>query len=310
MAKPNLTSIFTSSNQYSVLKLLKALCDAVDNIDYTDNTEFTNFKEQVNSAINSLEQSIMNNENAISDLNTVTGNNSTEINSIKNKISGINTDASGDVVVSKNLEVNGNVFTLNGKQWGIMPVCTNINNLITNKGYIIYSEKPNIFSPATNINVFKCKGIYLNESGNVYIFSYSPSADNISIENDTLYIKSNDAYTSFINSAFSMEFAQNEVSQIKNKQNKLYRHKIQLMAGSSADGSCRLEWISSNNLNCDSLEDLRTLLNNPGMDSYVASNPSGDLFGVVITPSTAQLKKVGTTSLLNITNVSDTVTSL
>ena len=304
MAKPNLTSIFTSSNQYSVLKLLKALCDAVDNIDYTDNTEFTNFKEQVNTAINSLEQSIMSNENAISDLNTVTGNNSTEINSIKNQISGINTDANG------NVSIDGNIFTLNKKQWGIMPVCTNINNVITNKGYIIYSEKPKIFSPATNIYVFKCKGIYFNESGNVYIFSYSPSATNISIENDTLYIKSNDAYSSFINSAFSMEFAQNQISQINNKQDKLYRHIISLRANSTADGTCRLEWISSNNLQCDSLQDLRTILNNPQMNSYVASNPSGDLFGVVISPSTAQFKKVGTTQLLNITSVSDTVTPL
>lgn len=304
MAKPNLTSIFTSSNQYSVLKLLKALCDAVDNIDYTDNTEFTNFKEQVNTAVNSLEQSIMSNENAISDLNTVTGNNSAEINSIKSQISGINSDANG------NVSVNGNIFTLNGKQWGIMPVCTNIDNVITNKGYIIYSEKPKIFSPATNINVFKCKGIYLNESGNVYIFSYSPSATNISIENDTLYIKSNDAYTSFIDSAFNMELAQNEISQIKNKQPKLYRHIITLSASSSADGTCRLQWISSNNLQCRSLEDLRTLLNNPQMQSYVASNPSGDLFGVVISTSTAQFKKVGTTQLLNITSVDDTVTPL
>lgn len=93
-------------------------------------------------------------------------------------------------------------------------------------------------------------------------------------------------------------------------QPKLYRHMITLMGGNSADSTCRLEWISSNNLECDSLEDLRTVLGNPQMQSYVASNPSGDLFGVVISPSTAQLKKVGTTSLVDITSVSDTVTPL
>ena len=93
-------------------------------------------------------------------------------------------------------------------------------------------------------------------------------------------------------------------------QPKLYRHIITLRNASSADGTCRLEWISSSNLQCDSLEDLRTVLGNPQMQSYVASNPSGDLFGVVISPSTAQIKKVGTTSLLNITSVSDTVTPL
>ena len=93
-------------------------------------------------------------------------------------------------------------------------------------------------------------------------------------------------------------------------QNKLYRHIITLRASSSADGTCRLEWISSDSLQCRSLEDLRTVLGNPQMQSYVATNPSGDLFGVVISPSTAQLKKVGATSLANITSVSDTVTAL
>ena len=58
------------------------------------------------------------------------------------------------------------------------------------------------------------------------------------------------------------------------------------------------------------MNDLRTLLNNPQMSSYVASNPSGDLFCVVISPSTAQFKKAGTDSLANIQNVLDTVTPL
>ena len=100
------------------------------------------------------------------------------------------------------------------------------------------------------------------------------------------------------------------VDELNKKQNKLYRHVITLRANSTADGTCRLEWISTKNSACNSLQDLRTLLNNPQMNSYVASNPSGDLFGVVISPYTAQLKKVGTTSLLNITSVSDTVTQL
>lgn len=93
-------------------------------------------------------------------------------------------------------------------------------------------------------------------------------------------------------------------------QSKLYRHVITLHANSTSDGSCRLEYISPKDLVCNSLGKLRTVLGNPQMESYVASNPSGDLFGVVISPSTAQFKKVGTTSLLNITSVSDTVTPL
>ena len=116
-----------------------------------------------------------------------------------------------------------------------------------------------------------------------------------------LYIKNQEAYNNFQNETINLGIE---------KQNKLYRHVISLRASSSADGACRLEWISSNSSQCSSLQDLRTLLNNPQMNSYVASNPSGDLFGVVISPSTAQIKKVGTTSLLNITSVDDTVTAL
>lgn len=93
-------------------------------------------------------------------------------------------------------------------------------------------------------------------------------------------------------------------------QAKLYKHVIMLSGASSADGTCMLEYKSPKDLVCDSLEKLRTVLGNPQMQSYVASNPGGDLFGVVISPSTAQLKKVGTTSLVNITSVSDTVTAL
>ena len=100
------------------------------------------------------------------------------------------------------------------------------------------------------------------------------------------------------------------IDEMNKKQNKLYRHVITLHANSTSDGSCRLEYISPKDLVCDSLQDLRTVLGNPQMNSYIASNPSGDLFGVVISPSTAQIKKVGTTSLLNITSVSDTVTPL
>ena len=99
-------------------------------------------------------------------------------------------------------------------------------------------------------------------------------------------------------------------NELNKKQNKLYRHVITLHANSTSDGSCRLEYISPKDLVCDSLQDLRTVLGNPQMNSYIASNPSGDLFGVVISPSTAQIKKVGTTSLLNITSVSDTVSAL
>ena len=195
MAKPNLTSIFTSTNQYSVLKLLKALCDAVDHIDYADNTEFTNFKEQVNTAVasltstdNSLEQSIMNNENAISDLNTVTGNNSTEINSIKNQISSINTDIS-----SLQPKLYRHVLTLS-------------NNNFMYSGYIVYISTSNLkvnslegltalLKPSNNYIhplTGTCAGLDTRDaiqfgSKNLYIKSF----DKISYENNMWYFKDN-----------------------------------------------------------------------------------------------------------------------
>ena len=113
------------------------------------------------------------------------------------------------------------------------------------------------------------------------------------------------SYNSTTNEATFTKYALTDKTQ-----SKLYRHVITLHANSTSDGSCRLEYISPKDLVCDSLADLRTVLGNPQMNSYIASNPSGELFGVVISPSTAQIKKVGTTSLLNITSVSDTVTTL
>ena len=148
---------------------------------------------------------------------------------------------------------------------------------------------------STNIGI----GYYtIDNSDNIDIINFlQVGSDGLSV-----YI-GQDNYEKFIN-IYEL------IDELNKKQNKLYRHRITLRAASSADGTCMLEYISPSNLVCDSLEDLRTVLGNPQMNSYVASNPSGDLFGVVISPSTAQLKKVGTEALTNITTVSDTVTPL
>lgn len=214
----------------------------------------------------------------------------------------IHADKNGNAVIDKNLEVNGKVFTLNGKHWGIMPVYTTIDNNTSEKGFIIYSDRPGPYNPAPGVNQFYIKGIYADNYGDTSVLSVSTNkTDWYSVENDILYIKNQEAYNNFQKGTINLGIE---------KQNKLYRHVITLHANSTSDGSCRLEWISPNDLVCDSLQDLRTVLGNPPMQSYVASNPGGDLFGVVISPSTAQFKKVGTTSLLNITSVSDTVTPL
>lgn len=40
---------------------------------------------------------------------------------------GIEVKSNGDVVIGKNLEIDGKVLTVNGKQWGIMPVLVKNN---------------------------------------------------------------------------------------------------------------------------------------------------------------------------------------
>lgn len=210
------------------------------------------------------------------------------------------------VKVGKNLEVGGTT-KLNG---GLKPIHTytfSVNNEEHQANYSleIYFEE-----------VKEYDGSY-NFIGKLYVddITYSVQDSYMILGNYNLLSEGVLTFNgvSSEDSIFTYNGVKIESSIIATKatvQAKLYRHVITLHANSTADGSCRLEYISPKDLVCDSLQDLRTVLGNPQMNSYIASNPSGDLFGVVISPSTAQIKKVGTTSLLNITSVSDTVSAL
>lgn len=202
----------------------------------------------------------------------------------------------GGVTAGNNLEVVGKIKLNNGFTpiYSYNDSAGNTFNIYSeiddNDGYTFFGDMN-----STNIGI----GYYtLDASDNIDSINF------LVMDNDGLSVYiGQDNYEKFI-TVYEL------VDELNEKQNKLYRHMITLRAESSADGTCRLEWISTSNVACNSLQTLRTLLNNPQMQSYVASNPSGDLFGVVISPSTAQIKKVGTTSLVNITTVSDTVTTL
>lgn len=227
-------------------------------------------------------------------------------------------DGTGNVIVGKNLEVGGTT-KLNG---GLKPIHTftwsitqddfkldyTLESLYETMegamGYTIFNGYLRIYVNGVGASQdYAIIGEYNALGGPLYevrgiVFGGYPV---LSITDGTdLELFS---YNSTTNEATFTKYALTDETQPK-----LYRHVITLHANSTSDGSCRLEWISPNDLVCDSLEDLRTVLGNPQMGSFVASNPGGDLFGVVISPSTAQIKKVGTTSLLNITSVSDTVT--
>ena len=229
-------------------------------------------------------------------------------------------DGTGNVIVGKNLEV-GLTTKLNG---GIKPIHTFTWSIIQDEfkwdytieslyetmegsmGYTIFNGYLRIYVNGIGaaqdyaiIGEYNGFGGQINEVNGITFGGY-PVTSITDGTNLQLF-----SYNSTTNKATFTDYA------LANKtQSKLYRHVITLNANSSADGSCRLEYISPKDLVCDSLQDLRTVLGNPQMNSYIASNPSGDLFGVVISPSTAQIKKVGTTSLLNVTSVSDTVTTL
>ena len=204
----------------------------------------------------------------------------------------IHTDGNSNVVIGKNLEIDGTT-KLNG---GFEPIHTyKLDGVTTLYVYFEHAQYGEFigYGWITNTGTPRpCIFHYALQDGKVIRFR--------GLSDDIIY-----EYNS--NSNLTKTFT---IAKKSECQPKLYRHIITLRAASTADGTCRLEWISSSNLQCNSLENLRTLLNNPQMNSYVASNPSGDLFGVVISMSTAQFKKVGTTSLLNITSVSDTVTPL
>ena len=229
-------------------------------------------------------------------------------------------DGTGNVKVGKNLEVGGTT-KLNG---GLKPIHTfkwsttqdefqwdyTLESLYETEesalGYTIFNGYLRIHVNGVDVSQdyaiigeYNGFGGQINEVNGITFGGYPVTSiiDGTSLE---LF-----SYNSTTNEATFTKYALADKTQPK-----LYRHVITLHANSTADGSCRLEYISPKDLVCDSLQDLRTVLGNPQMNSYIASNPSGDLFGVVISPSTAQIKKVGTTSLLNITSVSDTVTTL
>lgn len=229
-------------------------------------------------------------------------------------------DRTGNVIVGKNLKVGGKT-QLNG---GIKPIHTftwSINQdgmqwdytieslyetIEGSMGYTIFNGYLRIYVNGVGaaqdyaiIGEYGANDGQINEVNGITFGGYPVMSitDGTSLQ---LF-----SYNSTTNKATFTDYA------LANKaQSKLYRHVITLHANSTGDGSCRLEYISPKDLVCDSLQDLRTVLGNPQMNSYIASNPGGDIFGVVISPSTAQIKKVGTTSLLNITSVSDTVTAL
>lgn len=184
----------------------------------------------------------------------------------------------GSVEVGKNLEVDG-AITINTGDAGLYLITGDYKLNIYFEGNVLY------------FSGFK---------GEEAIFDFNLSSNSIyDQQNGITYLNSTNTKTLFGNKSIVGE------GNID-----LYRHTITLSTSAGGiDGICYLDWISSNNLKCGSIQDLRTLLGS-GVHSLQASNPTGLLFAVVITPSTAEIRPVTSEVLVNIASVSDTVTTI
>lgn len=333
MAKPNLTSIFTSTNQYSVLKLLKALCDAVYNIDYTDTTEFTKFKEQINTAIaflnstdDSLQEQIDNNLNSIGDINAQISilerpdANTTVVNK------GITVKDNGHVTVGRNLEVNGSTKLNNG----LAPIHEYKLNASGTYLLKIFDEIPD---PYTGVRTFYGL-LYENHPEVSIIEEYLAFGSYVKYEdipqltcicippNISNYSPGKLVYISNLNSSHNLvkkEYATiDQIPDVSNLQPKLYRHIIKL-TGADSIGNDHIGYIvyeCSSNLKVDSLQDLTTL----------TKATEGYLYPIVVVKNTSTTSEVTDANTLLYTSgnwtfkgkntevypsiVSDTVTTL
>lgn len=215
MAKPNLTTIYTSANQYSVLKLLQALCEAVDDIDYTPTSTFIDFKNTVNNKINELETKTNANELGLNTVSSV----------VENLLKGISSDGKGNISIGKDLEVDGETIYFGGK-------LLKIDIEPTQTGHIV------------NFSILK---------NNEYTTYLSLNSD---IENISGKTPAGDGALA------PMSYV---LLQTNNKQDKLYRHIIQVARKNPDNPTdigihAYLIFYSTNNLKADSLQDLTTLL--------------------------------------------------
>ena len=102
-------------------------------------------------------------------------------------------DKEGNLTARKNIQVDGNVFTLNGKNWGIFPVRSgNVDEMI-DEGFILTSVAPNLQPILKELRV---TGLWI--SGDVIKVSKIPSTGFVVVdpitkfENGVLTIGDND----------------------------------------------------------------------------------------------------------------------
>ena len=205
----------------------------------------------------------------------------------------------GSVEIAKNLEIDGNVLSLNGGEWGIMPVkVIRDNEKIEDIGFIFgdinyyIGEQGDInLNAAIFFDTYNCEFRYTNS------IAILQAESETKIENGILFLTEND-YSKFSDTLYYP-------MSLEKGQRKIYLHSLTLTANAK---TYNITLQSTNNLKVDSIADLRTILNiNATADSLITPVCNSDLTSTACLQVTTSLCKIGAD---NVTAVSDKVTAL
>ena len=86
-------------------------------------------------------------------------------------------DDEGNITAGNNLDIGGNVFTLNGKNWGIFPVRSGNVDEMVDEGFILTSVAPYLHPTFKDLKV---TGLWI--SGDVIKVSKTPSTSFVVVD--------------------------------------------------------------------------------------------------------------------------------
>ena len=200
------------------------------------------------------------------------------------------------------ITVGGNVFTLNGKKWGIMPVIKiNVSGNYAEEGFILSDVLPSVEEGLISVS-----GIWYSADRNDTIglcpakTNFPKKSNKTRIENGILYVDVTDINT--LLELFPYIATQLDLPDLSELQSQLYRHKITL------NNLYVLMYNSTSNLKVNSVADLRTIMK-------IKSESNEEILPVCASDATAMVTLVVTNSScqvdgVDVTTVSDTVTAL
>ena len=223
----------------------------------------------------------------------------------------------GSVEIAKNLEIDGNVLSLNGGDWGIMPIVLVEGSTYINIGFLFTDRFP-LKNDLTQGDLQDIGGIWVNADEDtigicVALETISQTTDNTKIENGILYLDNvkadwqNDSDYYNFSKLFSGFATDANIENIGNIyfQSKLFNHNLTLTANAK---TYNITLQSTDNIKVDSIADLRTILNiKATTDSLITPVCNSDLTSTACLQVTTTLCKIGAD---NVTAVSDRVTTL